>query len=329
MSQEATLERLQGLVQQSLSRWDIPADTSARLINISENATYLVEAPDGFRSILRVHRENYHSRDAIASELAWSQALGHEGGVETPDYFLGRDGSAIQTATVDGLAAPRHMVMFAFVEGHEPDPDHDLVAAFGQLGQIAARAHLHSSSWRRPAGFQRMTWDESTVFGSAPTWGNWRDGPNIDARISSQLERLEGLIVQRLARFGKGAERYGLIHADMRLANLLVHQDKPRLIDFDDCGFGWFLYDFATGVSFMEDHPQVPALKQSWVEGYRKVRDLSVADEAEIDTFVMLRRMALLAWIGSHREVEIAAELAPVFAEGTVSLAESYFGTHG
>ena len=59
------------------------------------------------------------------------------------------------------------------------------------------------------------------------------------------------------------------------------------------------------------------------------MRDLSAADEAEIDTFVMLRRMALLAWIGSHREVEIAGELAPVFAEGTASLAESYFGTHG
>ncbi|MFC3205878.1 phosphotransferase enzyme family protein [Aquamicrobium soli] len=329
MSQEVTLERLHGLVQQSLNRWDVPAGTSARLINISENATYLVEAPNGFRSILRVHRENYHSRDAIASELAWSRALGREGGVETPDYFLGRDGSAIQTATVDGLPAPRHMVMFAFVEGHEPDPDHDLVAPFRQLGQIAARAHLHSSSWRRPAGFQRMTWDESTVFGPTPTWGDWRDGPNIDAGIASQLERLEARIVSRLAKFGKGADRYGLIHADMRLANLLVYKDKPRLIDFDDCGFGWFLYDFATGVSFMEDHPQVPALKKSWVEGYRTVRDLPAADEAEIDTFVMLRRMALLAWIGSHREVEIAIELAPVFAEGTARLAESYFSTHG
>jgi Ser/Thr protein kinase RdoA (MazF antagonist) len=329
MSQEVTLERLHGLVQQSLNRWDVPAGTSARLINISENATYLVEAPNGFRSILRVHRENYHSRDAIASELAWSRALGREGGVETPDYFLGRDGSAIQTATVDGLPAPRHMVMFAFVEGHEPDPDHDLVGPFRQLGQIAARAHLHSSSWRRPAGFQRMTWDESTVFGPTPTWGDWRDGPNIDAGIARQLERLEALIVERLAKFGKGADRYGLIHADMRLANLLVYKDKPRLIDFDDCGFGWFLYDFATGVSFMEDHPQVPALKKSWVEGYRTVRDLPAADEAEIDTFVMLRRMALLAWIGSHREVEIAIELAPVFAEGTARLAESYFSTHG
>jgi len=59
------------------------------------------------------------------------------------------------------------------------------------------------------------------------------------------------------------------------------------------------------------------------------VRDLSAAEEAEIDTFVMMRRMALLAWIGSHREVEIARELAPVYAGGTAILAESYFSTHG
>src|SRR5690606_17011933 len=135
----------------------------------------------------------------IRSELAWSHALGHEGGVETPDYFLGRDGSAIQTVAIDDMVSPRHMVMFAFVEGHEPDPDHDLVAPFEQLGQIAARAHLHSISWQRPAGFQRMTWDENTVFGPSPTWGNWRDAPNIDADVKSRLEQLERTIVRRLA----------------------------------------------------------------------------------------------------------------------------------
>ena len=329
MPQEVTPELLQEVVQRSLNRWECPPDTIARLINISENVTYMVEAPNGFRSILRVHRENYHSRNAIESELAWVRALGQEGGVETPDYHLGRDGSAIQTVAADGLPAPRHMVMFAFLEGKAPDPDEDLVSAFGQLGQIAARAHIHASSWRRPAGFERMTWDESTVFGASPIWGDWRDGPNVDAAIAWRLERLEDLIIHRLKRFGKGAQTYGLIHADMRLANLLVHEGRPRLIDFDDCGFGWFLYDFAAAVSFMEDHPQVPALKQSWLEGYRKVRSLSADDEREIDTFIMLRRMALLAWIGSHDGVDVARALAPDFATVTATLAESYFTTHG
>jgi len=152
MSQEETLGSLQRLVEASLGRWDIPADASARLLNISENATYLVEAPGGFRSILRVHRENYHSRNAIASELAWSHALGKEGGVETPGYFLGRDGSPIQTGIVEGLPAPRHMVMFEFLPGHEPAPDHDLVAPFRQLARSRpARICIRARGSARPA----------------------------------------------------------------------------------------------------------------------------------------------------------------------------------
>jgi len=138
------------------------------------------------------------------------------------------------------------------------------------------------------------------------------------------LEKAEALVCQRLAAFGKGADRYGLIHADMRLANLLIEGETTCLIDFDDCGTGWLLYDFATGISFMEDHPQVPALRKAWVKGYRQVRALSDEDEAEIDTVVMLRRMALLAWIGSHIEAPEPQALAPHFAAGTVKLATAY-----
>jgi len=42
------------------------------------------------------------------------------------------------------------------------------------------------------------------------------------------------VIGARLARFGSGAARFGLIHADMRLANLLVDGDDVCVIDFDD-----------------------------------------------------------------------------------------------
>jgi hypothetical protein len=43
-----------------------------------------------------------------------------------------------------------------------------------------------------------------------------------------------------MEKFGADHERFGLIHADLRLANLLVWQEKTRVIDFDDCGFGWW-----------------------------------------------------------------------------------------
>ena len=50
--------------------------------------------------------------------------------------------------------------------------------------------------------------------------------------------------------------------------------------------------------------------------------ELSIEQEAEIDTFVMLRRMALLAWIGSHIEAPEPQELAPGFASTTARLGQ-------
>ena len=57
----------------------------------------------------------------------------------------------------------------------------------------------------------------------------------------------------------------------MRLANLLVDGDEVKVIDFDDCGFSWHLYDAATAVSFFEHEPHVPELMDAWVRGYRRV----------------------------------------------------------
>lgn len=323
MPLEDVLGHLEILANTSLHLWDIPGTARARLINVSENATYLVEA-DGHKSVLRIHRDNYHTERAIECELAWSTALNRDGGVATPDHYLGRNGKAIQQASVEGLPGPRFMVLFHFVEGTQPDENQDLVEPFEDLGEIAAKTHLHTMSWRRPEPFQRLKWNLETVFGTTPTWGHWRDGPNITPGISVILARVEKTVTARLTRFGQSRDRYGLIHADMRLANLLIDGGTTRLIDFDDCGTGWFLYDFAASISFMEDHPQVPALKRAWVRGYRKIRPLSADEEAEIDTFIMLRRLALLAWIGSHIEAPEPQALAPDFARVSADLGQAY-----
>ena len=322
------IEALASLAAASLSLWDVPADATARLINLSENATFLVESPSGHRSVLRLHRDGYHSRRAIACELAWMAALDREGGVETARPLPGRDGEVIQESGSSSLA-PRRMVMFEFLAGEEPDPDQDLKAPFRQLGAIAARTHLHSICWTRPDAFERLVWDDEMVFGPGANWGDWRAAPGLDSNSERTLADAEALVRARLAAYGREEDRYGLIHADMRLANLLIDGGRTRLIDFDDCGFGWFMYDFAAGISFMEDHPQVPALRTAWLDGYQSVRPLTDADEAEMDSFIMLRRMALLAWIGSHAGTDLARSQAPHFASVSARLARDYLDRRG
>ena len=318
----ADLDMLDASVVHLLTLWDLPSEAGMVRINVSENVTYRIDMADDC-AVLRVHRPDYHSRQAIASELAWIRALSAAGTVTAPVTRVGRNGEVIQQADFpDGTT--RHLVLFDFIPGEAPSEAGDLAPGFRELGSIAARTHLHSMGWTRPEGFERLTWDLDAVFGSAAHWGDWRDAPNVTPDIRDTLEAVETKLRTRLTRFGKAPERYGLIHADMRLANLIRTDTGMVLIDFDDSGFGWHLYDFAAAISFIEDHPQVPALKSAWLTGYRTVRPLPEEDAAEIDSFILLRRMALLAWIGSHINAPEPQTLAPDFARVTAELGRKY-----
>jgi Ser/Thr protein kinase RdoA (MazF antagonist) len=316
LSHESLMRSIGLLAEAALPRWGLEG-AALQMINHSENTTYRVTPADGGRPvILRVHRPGYHSVDGIRSELAWMRALQAEGGVPTPQAIPGADGQDVQTVSHPSLGTPRNCVLFEFIEGAEPQQDHDLIEPFKRLGEVTARTHLHSMRWKRPAFFERTVWDFEHSIGGTP------------ARLPL-LQRLVAAMEKRLARYGQGADRYGLIHADFRLANLLIHQGDIRVIDFDDCGLGWFLYDAGTAVSFFEHRPEVPGLIDAWAEGYRRVRPLSKEDEAELPTFVILRRMILFAWMGSHAETDLAKQEGPAYAEGTCEMAEKYLTKFG
>ncbi|MGH6928611.1 MAG: phosphotransferase enzyme family protein, partial [Dongiaceae bacterium] len=143
------------------------------------------------------------------------------------------------------------------------------------------------------------------------------------------LQLLADAIERRLRRYGQGADRFGLIHADLRLANLLLEGPTTKVIDFDDCGFSWYFYDLGTALSFIEHRPDIPQLVDAWVTGYRKVAPLAAAEEAELPTFIMLRRLLLVAWVGSHAETDLAKSLGEPYTEGSCGLAEAYLSKFG
>jgi Ser/Thr protein kinase RdoA (MazF antagonist) len=320
---QAAIDRL---AASALPAYGLDPASSVRLINVSENWTYRIDEPDGGRTYaLRVHRPGYHTAAEIASELDWIDALREDGAVETAHAVAGTSGHRVCQVRTPELGE-RNVVLFEWLSGDMPDPDaHELAPGFRTLGAVSARMHDHARRWAPPAHFARFSWNYDTTLGAKGHWGRWQDGLGIGREERDLLGRLDTAIRRRLEAYGRGVERFGLIHADIRLANLLVDGRHVRVIDFDDCGFSWFMYDFATTVSFIEDHPQVPELKDAWLEGYRSVAPLDPADEAELDTFVMLRRLLLVAWIGSHHEFATeAAELGAGFTSGSCALAERY-----
>ncbi|MCA3554146.1 phosphotransferase [Aestuariivirga sp.] len=322
---EDQLAVLHELAQRTLKRYALPDGCSAQLVNLSENATYRVGCPDGRCWALRIHRALYQPKQAIASELAWVVDLRRQGVAITPSPVAGCDGALIQETAHPRMATPRHAVLFDWETGSEPAIGDDLAGSFEILGETAARMHIHARQWRRPSWFTRHSWTFETALGEKrPRWGRWRDGIGMNRETQALFRRTVNLIGRRLAAYGMGAQRFGLVHADLRLANLLIDGGAVKVIDFDDCGFSWYMYDAATPVSFHEHAPQTPELIEHWKTGYRKVLPLPKEDEAEIPTFVMFRRILLVAWIASHMEAEFPKSLGVGYTDGTRPLCEDY-----
>ena len=153
----------------------------------------------------------------------------------------------------------------------------------------------------------------------------WRQAQGLDRDGEALLARATEALAAELHAYGTGPEVFGLIHADLRLANLMVDGDRLTAIDFDDCGFGWWAYDLASALSFIETDPRLPDLIAQWVAGYSRIAPLGPKDRAMIPSLIFLRRVLLTAWLSTRADSDTAQTLGgPAYTQGTVDLADRY-----
>ena len=313
-------------IKQALRVYDFSTESSVQLLNVSENWTYLIQDRSSQRqAVLRVHRPGYHTYEAIQSELAWVDALRSDGIVEAAAVLPDRDGRTIQTLDLGLDRPPRYAVLFQYLAGVEPKPDDaGLPGWFEKLGEITARLHRHARQWQRPEWFVRHDWDTDAMHGERHLWGPWEQSLGLTKEGRVVIAAAVTQIAEVLKDYGKDPGRYGLIHADLRLANLLVEGSHLKVLDFDDMGFSWFFYDFASAVSFFEDAPQIPKLLRSWLDGYSRSGNPQARDLRALPTLVIARRILLTAWVASHVDAPFPQQLGTSFTDDTVRLARRY-----
>ena len=131
------------MAEAAAANYALPPGLTVAMINLSENATYKVEAPDGRRWALRIHRDGYHSKTAIASELAWLIDLRDSGVVVTPKPVKGRDGEIIQMVGHCAAAAPAPRGAVGMGDGRRTRHRRGSVGALRGSGR-SHRAHAPS-----------------------------------------------------------------------------------------------------------------------------------------------------------------------------------------
>jgi Ser/Thr protein kinase RdoA (MazF antagonist) len=291
------------IARAALALYPIPDDSELELVRYGENTTYRVS--DGERTLaLRLARPGYQSRAGIESEIAWMTSL-RKSGIDTPAAVRGIDGNFVQHPT---LANGDVQMAVAFEWVHAvPLPEVEGLDPWRVLGEIMAAVHVHALGWSPPPGFTRPAWNLDALVGDSPRWGT-----PVPEDVWSEDDRWAILaardaVRQRLSTFGTGPARFGLIHSDLGFENVLVRPDGSTVvIDFDDSGASWHLYELASALYPLEGTPGFDARRELLIDGYRRVRPLPDCDVAELPTFLMCRRLATLGWTFSRADTSHA-----------------------
>ncbi len=283
------------LATEALQIWD--GSGTPRLIGNRENAIFDVILPAG-RAALRIHRRGYQTEDAIRSELWWMEALADAGlavprPVRAPDGALvarladGRFVSAL--GWIDGAAIGVAGVALSGSPADQARLHHALGHLLGDLHTVTDRLHL-------PPAFHRPRWDADGLLGDQPFWGRFWDHPALAPDEAQLLTRARQWCAARLAEHAAAGADQGLIHADVLRENVMEHEGRLWLIDFDDSGFGFRLYDLGTALSQNLGEPHLAEIAAALVDGYAARRPLSAADRAMVPVFTLLRCLASVGW---------------------------------
>ena len=285
---------------------------------------------DEFVGVLRVSRPGYHTLSELESEMKWLRQINDYTPLVVANPINAVDGSVIQQ--INGLDGNVYFcIVCEYLSGKEPDEGNraKFVRDYEMLGETTAYLHRQASIWNGTKEIDRIEWSYDNIIGNTAVWGKWQDYEGLTPEIEAFFEDVCRVIHKRLVNYGKSKNNWGLIHADLRLANLLVEGEKIKVIDFDDCGFGWYVHDLASSISFIEHKQIVPDLINAWLKGYKKVMPFSDTDFEEIDTFILMRRFQLKDWLQDQKGSGPVEELSKGYLDGTLELAKRYIRLFG
>ncbi|KAA3451773.1 aminoglycoside phosphotransferase [Mesorhizobium sp. SARCC-RB16n] len=303
------------LAKRALEHWGVRGG-EPELLKYRENAVFRVHLPGGRPAVMRVHRLGYHTDAALGGELQWMSFLQAEG-VATPSPIATQAGDPFVLVGTAALAQPRQVDCLSWLEGRAVGArgvplgftPEQLKQVFTAIGRSIAHMHTVTAAWTPPAGFARHAWDFDGFFGAAPNWGRFETSPFLDGARRELVFQAREKAVKALSEHERSARNFGIIHADLVRENVLIHDDAVRIIDFDDCGFGWHMYDLAVALYQNRGEPLYPLIEASLLEGYRQQRELTSEDVAALPLFAALRAFAFLGWVQSRVEGDITREV--------------------
>lgn len=251
------------------------------------NDNYQVRCAD-IRYSLRIYRHGIHTRDEIDFEVDALNYL-HNNGFPVAFPIARRSGGYItEISTPEGV---RYVLVTAFAEGDTAK--FDSLDNLRLMGKSVANLHQVSDGFK--TDHKKNFIDLKLLIDDS--------FKTIEPHVAHLPERLT-LLKQYLEtasnsvqQIGEDVLDFGFCHGDVHGGNTHLHDGVLRHFDFEECRFGYRVFDLATFKWSLALDGNGPESWAAFVTGYESVRKIGEAETELLDTFVLLRHIWL---IGLH-----------------------------
>jgi Ser/Thr protein kinase RdoA (MazF antagonist) len=186
-------------------------------------------------------------------------------------------------------------------------------------GRLMAQLHNHAAKWQLRQGIQKRKYDWKGLFyddagTGIPANEAWALLPKDYIKPYELISRKVELVMDE---WGKDHGVYGLIHADLGMdANLLFWKGEARAIDFDDSGFGYYIYDISLALEHCQEDQALPQFQEALLDGYTQIRPLPEEQVKYLDLFLAAFCVYLSLWAAA------TMQLYPQYREGLLKRME-------
>lgn len=299
------LRRLRQLAEVALEEYGL-ADARLTFTHYEGNAIFRTDVPGPVpsrkesapfvpnRYNLRILTTS--NKKGVISELMWLAALRREADLPVPEPVPTLDGQLVTTITTTGVPQGRHVSLMRWLDGRRLTngfrPSH-----FRAWGRTMARLHEFSAGWQPPEGFERPHWDWAGQLGGA----EFRTPVEELVALMPKRFKEPFEIVSQEARevteaLGKGPDAYGLIHSDMYPENVLFKAGEVLPIDFEDCGYGYWIWDIAITLCLWPWTEDWTWKRDALLDGYAQVRTLPESQLKHLDLFMAAQYATMVLW---------------------------------
>ena len=304
LSRRERLYRFREMAKIALQAYGL-ADANLKLLQYGENVIYRVDLSSTSSSVkefpyqpdrycLRLHA--WDEPAYIHSEMIWLEALVKYASLPVPAPVRTLEGDFVFKVTTDYMPHGRCVTLLRWLKGRKLNQG-IRQKHLSTLGRLVAQLHTFSAAWQPPKEFSRPMWDWDAQLGGCLfdiSLDELID--SIPKRFREPFTNVSQAAQRAMEKLGQDSDAFGLIHADLYPENILYRCGNAMPIDFEDCGYSYWIWDIAVALCTWAWGEHWVAMRDAFYEGYQAVRCLPEQQWALLDLFIATQNATMLLW---------------------------------